>query len=154
MSYEGIKSFVSGHKAQLTTVIACSVMFVVGFGTGKAFGKPQPDTSQYSDYSANSGTKPGAETEDALTAASKPSTKASPAADALPTNATNKKVDTSLPESSQPVPGQPCVIKGNISSSSKIYHVKGGASYEKTSPEACFNTEAEAVAAGFRKAKR
>src|SRR3989344_4877421 len=47
-----------------------------------------------------------------------------------------------------------CVIKGNISTSGMIYHIPGGASYDKTNPEKCFNTEAEAKAAGFRKAAR
>jgi len=46
-------------------------------------------------------------------------------------------------------------IKGNISSSGeKIYHVPGGASYRQTHPEACFATEADAQAAGFRRARR
>lgn len=45
-------------------------------------------------------------------------------------------------------------IKGNISSSGKIYHVPGGAFYKRTVPEICFNTEADAQAAGFRKSKR
>ncbi|HLC44372.1 MAG: hypothetical protein A2722_03910 [Candidatus Doudnabacteria bacterium RIFCSPHIGHO2_01_FULL_50_11] len=44
-------------------------------------------------------------------------------------------------------------IKGNISSSGKIYHMPGGAFYTRTQAEACFTTEAEAQAAGFRKSK-
>jgi hypothetical protein len=48
-----------------------------------------------------------------------------------------------------------CVIKGNISAAgSKIYHVSGGAFYKTVKPEQCFNTEAEAQAAGFRKSGR
>lgn len=50
--------------------------------------------------------------------------------------------------------GQSCIVKGNISSKDKIYHVKGGAFYERTTPEMCFTTEAEAKAAGFRKSSR
>ena len=52
-----------------------------------------------------------------------------------------------------------CLIKGNISSSGeKIYHVPGCGSYEKTvideaKGERWFCTEAEALTAGFRKAK-
>jgi hypothetical protein len=43
-------------------------------------------------------------------------------------------------------------IKG---SSSMIYHLPGGAFYDRTTnPIRCFNTEAEAVSAGFRKAVR
>ena len=45
-------------------------------------------------------------------------------------------------------------IKGNISSSGKIYHMPGGAFYARTNPEMCFATEAEASAAGFRKSSR
>jgi endonuclease YncB( thermonuclease family) len=50
----------------------------------------------------------------------------------------------------------PCAvnqIKGNLNS--KIYHVPGGASYAKTTANVqCFNTEAEAITAGFRRAQR
>jgi len=51
-----------------------------------------------------------------------------------------------------------CKIKGNISSSGKIYHLLGCGSYEKTGinlsqGEKWFCTEDEAVAAGWRKAK-
>ena len=43
-------------------------------------------------------------------------------------------------------------IKG---SSSLIYHIPGGAFYNKTThPIRCFDTEAEAKAAGFRKSSR
>lgn len=51
-----------------------------------------------------------------------------------------------------------CVIKGNISSSGKIYHLPGCASYEKTTinesqGERWFCSESEAEQAGWRKAK-
>ncbi len=45
-------------------------------------------------------------------------------------------------------------IKGNISASAKIYHLPGGAFYNRTNPEACFDSEEQARAAGFRKSKR
>lgn len=47
-----------------------------------------------------------------------------------------------------------CKIKGNISGTSKIYHVPGGSFYDRTNPEMCFTTEAEAQAAGFTKSTR
>ena len=48
-----------------------------------------------------------------------------------------------------------CIIKGNISAQGKkIYHVKGGAFYARVKPEQCFNTEEEAIAAGFVKSSR
>jgi micrococcal nuclease len=56
-------------------------------------------------------------------------------------------------------PSNNCVIKGNISSSKeKIYHLPGCASYNQTvidtsKGERWFCTEAEALAAGWRKAK-
>ncbi len=43
-------------------------------------------------------------------------------------------------------------IKGNAPS--KIYHLRGQAFYDRTTPEQCFATEAAAVKAGFRKSKR
>ena len=43
-------------------------------------------------------------------------------------------------------------IKGNASS--MIYHHPWNQSYNETKPEACFSTDAQAVAAGFRAAKR
>lgn len=42
-------------------------------------------------------------------------------------------------------------IKGNHSRGGEfIYHAPGGASYDRTEPEVCFATEADAQAAGFR----
>jgi competence protein ComEC len=47
------------------------------------------------------------------------------------------------------------LIKGNISSTGeKIYHLPGGAYYDRTVPEAWFKTEAEAQKAGYRASKR
>lgn len=43
-------------------------------------------------------------------------------------------------------------IKGNAPS--KIYHLRGQAFYDKTTPEQCFATETAAVKAGYRKSKR
>ena len=46
-------------------------------------------------------------------------------------------------------------IKGNINSKKeKIYHVPGGAYYDRTIAEEYFDTEEEAQAAGYRKSKR
>lgn len=51
-----------------------------------------------------------------------------------------------------------CAIKGNISANGKIFHVPGGAAYDRTqidpsNGERWFCSEAEAQAAGWRKAK-
>lgn len=46
-------------------------------------------------------------------------------------------------------------IKGNINSKGeKIYHIPGGAYYDRTIPEAWFCTEEKAKATGFRPSKR
>ncbi len=50
-------------------------------------------------------------------------------------------------------PCQPGQIKGNRSSG--IYHLPGQASYARTRANvACFDTEAQAQAAGFRRARQ
>jgi micrococcal nuclease len=69
----------------------------------------------------------------------------------------SKSTTTPAPKTTAPAQtGTNCVIKGNISSGGKIYHVPGGAYYEKTdiytsAGERWFCSEAEAVAAGWRK---
>jgi competence protein ComEC len=46
-------------------------------------------------------------------------------------------------------------IKGNINSKGeKIYHMPQGSFYNRTDPEQCFNTEAEAKTAGFRRSSQ
>jgi len=146
MSYDKLKIFISEHRAQLVTTMACAVMFVVGFGTGQSVNRHDDKTneSQHQDYTANQAAKPEEVGENA-TLPQADDKKVTPEA-----NSTAKPAASGKPYD----PNQPCVIKGNISGSSKIYHIKGGASYDKTVPEQCFNTEAEAQAAGFRKAKR
>lgn len=47
-----------------------------------------------------------------------------------------------------------CAVKGNISGKNKIYHVVGGAFFERTQEEMCFNSEVEAQEAGFIKSSR
>ena len=51
---------------------------------------------------------------------------------------------------------KPAVCQGQIKgSSSFIYHLPGGAFYDRTTnPVRCFDTEAEAIAAGFRKSSK
>lgn len=62
---------------------------------------------------------------------------------------------TAAGASFSPVDGQ-CngKIKGNAGSSGKIYHVPGGSFYNRTDAEECFETEAAASAAGYRKSSR
>jgi hypothetical protein len=49
----------------------------------------------------------------------------------------------------------PNQIKGNINrKGERIYHMPKGAFYSRTQPEACFDTEEQARAAGFRRSSR
>jgi len=72
--------------------------------------------------------------------------------------ASNRKQGDTAPDNSGTQKGSSTdtgKIKGNINSKGeKIYHVPGGAYYDKTIPEVWFDTEEEAQAAGFRKSKR
>ncbi|MCL2396174.1 MAG: HNH endonuclease family protein [Acidimicrobiaceae bacterium] len=45
-------------------------------------------------------------------------------------------------------------IKGNIGTNGRIFHLPGGQYYERTNPEVCFATPADALAAGFRASLR
>ena len=55
--------------------------------------------------------------------------------------------------STAPVVSSGCVIKGNQGSNGWIYHVPGMPFYERTRAEQMFCSEAEARAAGYRRAK-
>ena len=65
-----------------------------------------------------------------------------------------------LPALSTPESATGCTIKGNISSKGeRIYHLPGDQHYDRTKinlakGERWFCSEAEAIAAGWRKAKR
>ncbi len=68
------------------------------------------------------------------------------------------KVIAALSSAQTGPPSPDCAIKGNISSGGRIYHVPGGAAYEKTqidvaAGERWFCSEADAQAAGWRRAK-
>ncbi len=49
-------------------------------------------------------------------------------------------------------PQSPCPVKGNPGS--KIYHLPGGAFYDTLKSPQCFQSEAQAQAAGYRKSGR
>ncbi len=68
------------------------------------------------------------------------------------TNNTNKLSQPAEQKVNKPAgQGSACPVKG---SSSRVYHLPGGAFYDRTNAAVCFNTEAEAVAAGYRKSSR
>jgi endonuclease YncB( thermonuclease family) len=56
-------------------------------------------------------------------------------------------------------PEEACPVKGNVSRNKRIYHVPGGQHYESlqldpAEGDRCFQSESEAIAAGFRAPKR
>jgi hypothetical protein len=121
-------------KEKAVYIICALLMFVVGFGTGRAWHKPavRVNTKTPSNYSAKAPEKP-------QKAEAKPAPKVTQPEVSAKDNSTAKTE---------------CKIKGNISGSRKIYHVPGGAFYERTTPEQCFATEGEAENAGFKKSGR
>ncbi len=73
----------------------------------------------------------------------------------------NRQARIHRPQGSKPAPraSSSCRIKGNISDSGRIYHVPGGYYYDRTrintsAGERWFCSEAEARAAGWRRARR
>ena len=68
-----------------------------------------------------------------------------------PSRSSSKPVVSSIRSRSQP--SGDCRIKGNRGSNGWIYHVPGMPYYERTNAEEIFCTEAEARAAGYRRAK-
>ena len=145
MSYEQIKIYLSDHKPQAQGLLILVVVFFIGVGVGKISNPPSPKaTKNYPEYNTNSPAKtnkaevPKEAVLDAATATPAP---------AMTPEATLSKTTPSKANAN-------CIVKGNVSSKDKIYHVKGGAFYDRVTPEMCFITEAEAKAAGFRKSSR
>jgi hypothetical protein len=128
--YELIKNWITENKEKCFYLASCVLIFIVGFGTGRVEqGLRAPNKIQ-----ANYTTK----------------TNVNKTAD-KPAN-TNKTIETNSNQTTGSINSGSCYIKGT---SSKIYHLPGGAFYERvTSPAACFNTESEAIAAGYRKSSR
>ena len=138
MDYSDMKNWLAEKENTQKVVIGCCfvLVFFVGFGAGRFERAVARDSVKtYSNYTTQQPKKPL--TAEAGTQAAAP--EQGNVAGAATSTATN---------------GQ-CIVKGNISAKGdKVYHVKGGAFYDKTKPEQCFNTEAEALAAGFRKSSR
>ena len=134
LTYEEIKNWWGEKENKNKVVIAFGfvLIFIVGFGTGRYERGIRRD-SYKPNYTTQAAKKPavlGAQTDAAGQAM---------AADTTTTTAKSAS----------------CIIKGNISAAGKkIYHIKGGAFYDRVKPEQCFKTQAEAIAAGFVKSSR
>lgn len=131
-TYEDLKEFYSNNKQNIFFAVAFVLIFFVGFGVGgyvkegrREKLKPQPNYTTQSTKNAVNNTEIVAAEPQVLAATT---------------------TSTSLVD---------CKVKGNISSTGrKLYHVKGGAFYERTKAEQCFQTPVEAEAAGYAKSSR
>ncbi len=134
MSYEDLKTWVTEHRQQLLLAASFVLVFCVGFGVGRFERQLRRDrVKSQMNYTTNP----------------KPASPKAPAEEPAPAVAA---ATTSAPTTTPAA--KPCTVKGNISGKSKIYHVRGGSFYDRVDPEICFQSEAEALAAGFRKSSR
>ena len=135
-TYTEIKAWYKQKENKDKVVLAVSfvLVFLVGFGTGSYV---RPSASANTNKSQSNYT-----TSPAKNPAPKPA-------------AATQTAEKGTVAGASTTPASSCLIKGNISTGGrKIYHVPGGALYKVVKPEQCFNTEAEAVAAGFVKSGR
>lgn len=132
LNYEQIKKWSDEHKTQIVTAVCLLLMFFLGFGVGSYDKQSQKiiNRKKQSNYNIKPFVEPKPQAQKQGEVAGKSTSSAA-----------------SL--------GGLCAVKGNISAKGKkIYHIKGGAFYEKTKAEQCFDSEAGARAAGFVKSSR
>ncbi|MEK7617808.1 MAG: hypothetical protein AAB410_01565 [Patescibacteria group bacterium] len=143
ITYDRVKKWGKEHKKEIYTGACFVVVFFVGFGTGRYDKEAQNEKRKtQSNYSKTLDNQQKGE-----------AGKAEVVGDTVKNQTENNLSKIIKPAA---VAGdKACVIKGNINSQGrKLYHVPGGAFYERTNPEMCFNTEDEAQAAGFTKSAR
>lgn len=134
VTYEQLKIWFETHKQKFVLAACFVLVFLAGIGVGRYEKANRQANKNITNYSTNS---------------AKPQVKNLEAGDtAVLGTVVAKEASTT------PVGTGECKIKGNIGTSGKIFHIPGGASYKIVKPEMCFNTEAEALAAGFRKSGR
>jgi hypothetical protein len=126
-----LKTFIKNYQQTIVLTIGYLLVASLGFGLGRftAFKYEIPEIrveSSFAPLNNYSGNVSGAQTQSAT-----------------------DKIDQGQPEATISCEGK---IKG---STSKIYHLPGGDFYKRTTkPIRCFDTEAEAKAAGFRKSTK
>ncbi len=129
--YELLKNWFEENKQKSFYLISCILIFIVGFGTGRVEQGFRTPNKIQANYTTKTNTNKAPD---------------------KPTNA-NKPIATNTNKAANPATNAAsCYIKGT---SSRIYHLPGGAFYDRvTNPAACFNSEAEAGTAGYRKSSR
>jgi len=132
MNYEKIKAWLIDHKKDFYLAVGFVVVFASGYGTGLGEQANRQSTLKQNDYITKADDSKATITDQNA--------------------AVDGQISKDKPNPNDQTTKGECKIKGT---SSKIYHVAGGAFYNRvTSPAACFNTEAEAQAAGYRKSSR
>ena len=128
MTYEEIKEKFYEKKNYIVVALGFVLVFLLGFGTGIFEKDRRKNGASLPNYTTNN---------EKTVEKAKVETK---------TVTETPKIGESkvLGQATSSTPAQECVIKGNISTNSKIYHVRGGAFYERTNAEMCFKTEEEA----------
>jgi len=141
MNYEELKDKILEKKQPIVVGVCFVLVFIIGFGTGRYERQQNREAlKSQTNYTTNkveiqTTQKPA----DTKQKAENPEPQVP--AKVLGTQTKNQTTD--------------CPIKGNISSAGKkIYHIKGGAYYNIVKPEECFQTESEALAAGFVRSSR
>lgn len=134
-SYSDFKEWYGRHRLKFVLGWCFILVFLSGYGIGRHYGADSKINGQVQgNYTTKTPVKQTLETtgEGEMKAEEKPAV-----------------------ETAQSKITGPCTIKGNIGAGNKkIYHMQGGAFYDRTQEEMCFNTEAEAKAAGFVKSSR
>lgn len=155
MSYESVKSYVYEHRQSCIVVGLCVVIFGIGYGTGASWHAPNNKSSTPLSVKQNNYTTKPASLPPQTQAAEGEQVNGTPAATPEVKGEQTTKTPMQLTKTAAPTQASAnCPVKGNVSKDSKIYHVPGGSFYNRVKPEQCFQTEAEATAAGFRKSTR
>lgn len=126
------KKIVEKGKPLAIAAVCFAVVFIAGFGAGKLQNSDSASGPRSLNYTTNANT-------DKNPAANTANTNSNTNSTAKPTNSATATTSGD------------CPIKG---SKSKIYHVPGGAFYDRTAASQCFATEAEAQVAGYTKSSR
>ena len=126
--YKKLKDWLRAHKKEIYLTVGFFIIFGAGYGSGLGEKVDRDSTPKQLDYTTNDQN------------------------DKATTDNTKLQILNDKASPNNQNPNGLCKIKGT---SSKIYHLPGGAFYDRvTNPAACFNTEAEAQAGGYRKSSR
>lgn len=157
MSYELLKEKFNTYRPQATLLFGFMLVFLVGFGVGRlAPTSRKADISKdYSNYSTKTPAKTTRPTTTTAEAEGQVQAAVTEEAAKDPEPQQQAGAQKEQVKSKPHPPSGVCGIKGNISAKGdKIYHIPGGAFFDRVKPEQCFSTETEAKAAGFRKSSR